>query len=78
MVESPSETLSVPVPWAVSSRTMPSPVELMVASTPVVPRLMALITSPMVCMLLVTWMVDVLPSVSVIWKLPAATPAPPL
>ena len=54
MVESPSVTLSVPEPFAVSVRTMPSPVELMAALTPEVLRLMALITSPMVCMLLVT------------------------
>ena len=38
-------------------RTMPSPVELMAAWTPEVLRLMALITSPIVCMLLVTWIV---------------------
>ena len=76
MVESPSVTLSVPEPPAVSVRTMPSPVELMAAWTPVVLRLMALITSPIVCMLLVTWIVDALPSVSVIWKLPVGDAGP--
>ena len=40
--------------------------------------LMALITSPIVCMALETVIVEVWPAESVILKLPWATPLPPL
>ena len=78
VVESPSVTDIVPLPPPVSVRRMPSPVALRPAVMPRPRRLMALTTSPTVCMELSTVSVAVLPVESVNLTVPSATPPPPL